>query len=837
MPPAPNANPAPQPEADDLVLESFHQRWRESEVDLLDFWRNHLTSRSFTLLTALVKADLSARFERGQRPSAADYLELFPDLCGDRERVVSLVYEEFCLLEDRHENPDVSEFCARYGPWSDSLRSQLAYHRELSQIIGQSRSRVRYPATGELFKSFELRKVLGEGGASQVYLAADKSLADRLVVLKLSHSPGNEPTIMGQLDHKNIVPIYNVVDDPASKLQGICMPYYPGATLATVLKALATANQPRRAAAILDLVGVERHGELEDDDPWKDFPAAGSFSEGVAWLGVRLANALSYLHSREVLHRDIKPQNILVTPRFGLRLFDFNLAHSPNSAISAEAASKGGTLPYMAPEQLRAFLDPKDWDQVGSAAEIYACGLLLREMVTGRPPHCPDKNLPLPRAINELLDHRRAPIIPCRNVQGDVPPSLDAIISTCLAYDPERRYASAEALSHDLRCFLKRLPPSVARGSSPAEAAEATVNWAFRRRKAIAGLIALGVLLLGGLLLLRALRGGIRQLPEFKRGQELLHSSAPDDWKRAAELFRQLSDANPQTTWPLVYGKVAATQLRDSAMVKYLLEEAMKRGDAISVFDEYLESSPDDADVTLALARMFKTNRNLARQEHYLNRANLAVPNHPGVLADLADLYRQRNDFAAAIDLYERAIKAPAAELQADYIPQFRQNLISALIEEVDVRLDRASPSSPPPVGPRGDELGVVDLLVKLRSQVHAFATDWADDIKAHPLGGHGRTLTVCQASLALAAGFHAERGRQGAGLTELTQAGRLLREAEKAAREAQIPGDNGLSGEDHDFAQKVYNLRIKLNQRLKDCKIDPESLRSFGDLPANPPG
>ena len=107
-----------------------------------------------------------------------------------------------------------------------------------------------------------------------------------------------------------------------------------------------------------------------------------------------LAEALAYSHVKGILHRDVKPANVLLTLSNGPQLLDFNLAHDPHSADQARAALRGGTLPYMAPEQLEAYIDPERWDTVGAAAELYSLGLVLHEMLTGEPPEVPNQKLP-----------------------------------------------------------------------------------------------------------------------------------------------------------------------------------------------------------------------------------------------------------------------------------------------------------------------------------------------------------------------------------------------------------------------------------------------------------
>ena len=180
-----------------------------------------------------------------------------------------------------------------------------------------------------------------------------------------------------------------------------------------------------------------------EGDGWKGFPTLGTYSQGAAWIVMVLARALHYAHGRQIHHRDVKPANILLTINHGPQLLDFNLAESPHSADHAQAALRGGTLPYMAPEQIRAFLNPELWCSVGAGADIYSLGLVLRELLTGQMPDLPRKGLPAARAMNDLLARRPDLDTAVRRFNPSIPPSLEAIVAKCLALDPGDRYSDA----------------------------------------------------------------------------------------------------------------------------------------------------------------------------------------------------------------------------------------------------------------------------------------------------------------------------------------------------------------------------------------------------------
>ncbi len=171
-----------------------------------------------------------------------------------------------------------------------------------------------------------------------------------------------------------------------------------------------------------------------------------------------MAEALDYAHRMRTFHRDVKPGNVLLTLDHGPQLLDFNLAESPHSASQADAAMQGGTLPYMAPEQIEAFLNPQLWGQVGARADIYSLGLVLRELLTGQQPDLPTETISPQRAMLLLLDRRPRLDVAVSRLNPSIPHALEAILGKCLAFSADDRYLDARALVEDLRRFLDRRP-------------------------------------------------------------------------------------------------------------------------------------------------------------------------------------------------------------------------------------------------------------------------------------------------------------------------------------------------------------------------------------------
>ena len=291
--------------------------------------RTSAYSESAEDLVDRVKEELRARYARDQRPQAREYLDRFPRLCGDPELAVSVIYEEFCLLEEAGERPDPEEFCQRYPQWGDSLGLQLRVDCELTQVAKCAPPARPMPEPGDTFQGFRIDSILGRGGTSVVYLACEEAMGGRAVALKVSPDRGPEPGIVGCIDHPRVMPAYSVCRDSALGLRGLCMPYRFGMPL----DALARRSWPLRyshgASALWAILAQQSPGAALSPSPdwpgWLGFPSDGSYEDGIAWIVQEVAQAVSHIHSCGVVHCDVKPSNVYIANRDGPLLFDFGL--------------------------------------------------------------------------------------------------------------------------------------------------------------------------------------------------------------------------------------------------------------------------------------------------------------------------------------------------------------------------------------------------------------------------------------------------------------------------------------------------------------------------------
>ncbi len=350
-----------------------------------------------------------------QKDSAADqpcpvdhYLERWPADPNTDPDAASLLVSEIFQRRDRGERPSLDEYAERFPEHLPALGNLIRREDLIRSLGGRRRGHnrlPRLPEVGEEIFGFRLRQPLGRGAFARVYLAEQPDLASRPVVLKISATEGCEHETLARLQHTNIVPIFSVHEDKKAGLRAVCMPYFGGATLSSIMENLwAKTGPPTRGCQLveaLEAVGSAAPKDTSEDSgggerlepPTPDPPAESQttltilrslgYYRAVAWIAAQLAEGLHHAHQRGILHRDVKPSNILISSEGQPLLLDFNVAHEVESDLSH--AVLGGTVAYAAPEHLVALRDcTLDLiRRVDRRSDIYSLGLVLAEMVTG----------------------------------------------------------------------------------------------------------------------------------------------------------------------------------------------------------------------------------------------------------------------------------------------------------------------------------------------------------------------------------------------------------------------------------------------------------------------
>ncbi len=365
---------------------------------------------------------------------------------------VELVADEFASSVRKGESPSIEEYVKRLPHREEEVRAVLQSILMMERVSGHERERLSQLRKTSRFSQkqpeslgdFRILKEIGRGGMGIIYEAEQVSLK-RKVALKvlgpgIADSPKQldrfrrESEAIARLHHTNIVPVFGIGEE--NGIHFFAMHLIEG-------------------------------GPLNHVDP---LPVGL-----IAKIGVQAASALQYAHEHGVLHRDVKPSNLLLDKEQNIWVTDFGLAKLSEMGDLTQAGDIVGTLRYMAPEQLEGRSDAR--------TDVYGLGLTLYELLAHQPAFSDSQTL------SQRLKHPDVQSV--RKWNADVPRDLETIVMKATARDPSARYASAGDLAYDLQQFLEDRPITARRVSM----VEKGMRWC-RRNPAIAASTSLAAFLL-----------------------------------------------------------------------------------------------------------------------------------------------------------------------------------------------------------------------------------------------------------------------------------------------------------------------------------------------------
>jgi serine/threonine protein kinase len=410
-------------------------------------------------LVELIKIDLEYRWLVHSFPKQVEqYLAEFPEL-SEGGVPLDLLYEEYQLRKQAGQQVSREEFVERFPEQAQPLARLLGTLRGGSTAVfrPQRADLVKDLRPGDRFDDFELLSVLGRGAFASVFLARQSTM-QRLVALKVSAIRGAEHQTLAQFDHDHIVRIFDQRTLPEHRAQLLYMQYVPGPTLQAVIgQSRGVPPQRRSGKLLLQIVDQQLRERGEDrsvEGGGRAKLATLSWSEVVCWIGSRLASALQHAHRHGVLHRDVKPANVLLNADGAPKLADFNVSFCSKIEGASPAAYFGGSLAYMSPEQLEACNPhhPRDADTLDARSDVFALGVVLWELLLGqRPFDDPATVGNWPDTIESMVQLRRRGADRHLLVQsGQCPSGVERVLCRCLASRPEDRWSTAGDVARHL---------------------------------------------------------------------------------------------------------------------------------------------------------------------------------------------------------------------------------------------------------------------------------------------------------------------------------------------------------------------------------------------------
>ncbi|HJZ68426.1 MAG TPA: tetratricopeptide repeat protein [Blastocatellia bacterium] len=502
---------------------------------------------------------------------------------------------------------------------------------------------------------------LGVGGMGEVFLAEDMKL-ERKVAIKMlpakSLTDGHakkrlfrEAKAAATLDHPNICAIHEVSEEGDSLF--IVMQYVDGATLSKKIK-----DNPLSPAEVVD-------------------------------IGIQVAGALVEAHSHGIIHRDVKPQNVIITPRGQVKVLDFGLAKQVRGAetLDVEARTESrlteegqvvGTAGYMSPEQLRG-------ENIDARSDLFSLGVTLYECATGKPAFSGNSVIEISSQVLQVEPQR-----PSR-VNQDVPRGLEEIILKAMAKDIQTRYQSADALLEDLRKLRAALTDgsgfrtrAMTGGLNSLPMTVALTGALQKTRVKFAGLVVL-ISILGIWGALQFLRPSPHQPSKqasswYERGTDEIRAGT---YYQASKNLEQSVENDP--SYALAHARLAEAYVEidntDKAMSELLraLSLAPDRSALSTVDAMYLDgiaatvrrdfaaaidyygkiadrsSSAEKSNAYVDLGRAYEKSENIDKAiEYYSQAAKLNSQSAPAFLR-LGILYGRRQDLKDATDAFDKA--------------------------------------------------------------------------------------------------------------------------------------------------------------------------------------
>lgn len=309
------------------------------------------------------------------------------------------------------------------------VEERLVTERQLARL----RSMVEQERSGSTIPGYKVLEKLGAGAMATVFKAKQLSL-DRMVAIKIlprkfSSNPQfierfyAEGRAAAQLNHPNIVQAFDV--GQAGEFHYFVMEYVEGQTVHDLI------------------VANKRFNEQEALD-----------------IAISVAEALDHAHQKGLIHRDVKPKNIMFTPQGVVKVADLGLARAigDKEAAEAEAGKAYGTPYYISPEQIRGEVN------IGPQADIYSLGSTVYHMITGSVPF----NGKNPGEV--MQKHLKAPLIPPDHANPKLSAGISEVVERMMAKSRKDRYKNCQELLIDLRAVRRREPPPIAHKEAPASA-------------------------------------------------------------------------------------------------------------------------------------------------------------------------------------------------------------------------------------------------------------------------------------------------------------------------------------------------------------------------------
>lgn len=490
---------------------------------------------------------------------------------------------------------------------TQSADETLAATQATAPTLASTRGASAGPAPGLKVPGYTIIRELGKGGMGVVYEALQTKLNRRVALKLLPYSPGaaanvaitrfrREATAAAKLHHTHIVPVYDF--GQAGHAYYYAMELIEGCSLAEVILQFSDQNAQRATQARLAQLISKVTTTVQSSDAAPSHEHTGTwdaasmtstvstpaahrhayYRQVATWIA-DAADALHYAHNQGIIHRDVKPANLMLAVDGRIMILDFGLAKSTTDLSMTATGALLGTLRYMSPEQAKA-----KHKKVDHRSDIYSLGATLYELLTFQPAV---PGFEQHEALSNIINEEP---IPPRKVRRDVPRELEIICLKTLEKEPNARYATARDFAEDLRRYTFDMPIA----ARPPGSLERSIKYARRHKVltiSVCATLLLSIAVTSAVAFQRrAARHRIVALREEvdRLDQEGVYLVDHEHWEEAAEKFAAALHIDPDNDSVLYnFARLRKDQFNDQGLPE-LVDQAN------SLIDRAISARPDD---------------------------------------------------------------------------------------------------------------------------------------------------------------------------------------------------------------------------------------------------
>jgi eukaryotic-like serine/threonine-protein kinase len=610
------------------------------------------------------------------------------------ENIIEQAVQRFVDAQLQGQQPNIDEFVKQYPEFESQIGQRIQSLQKIDGLFAClmeadtsdfGEGIPEHSLIGKRLGDFEVLSLIGTGGMGAVFLARQVSL-DREVALKVVSSVGGtqaknldrfkrESKVLAKISHPNIVPIYEVGQH--GPYFYFAMEYVKGVSLDKIISSIRNAKPDDKASKVMHKC-LEAQASIYDDNYSEDESSKGAeidtdYIVGISKVIISIASALDYAHKKGILHRDVKPSNILIDTEGTAKLVDFGLAKAETQQTITITGEFFGTPSYVSPEQIR---KP---ETVDCRSDVFSLAATYYECLTLHPPFEGD-------TVNETLTQvisREA--IPPKKYCPRLSTDFNIVLLHALEKLPEDRYQTAADFAADIENLLEFKPITAKRPSITQR-----VYKAVRRNplKVVALSASILVIVLGYFLLSVHVQEKKRAaiIEQYRQGRDRLEG---EQYSEALQYFIKVARATPKDAEVQYYiGECyRETNQYEKAIEAY--NEAIKNrpnfgnaywglGDCYKNTERYQESlnsfkraieiDPCDAYTYSDLGVLYATlKRYQDAIESCTQACKLSEYKNHSYLSNLATVYAESDNFDKAIEYQQKAIELADEDSKAEY--------------------------------------------------------------------------------------------------------------------------------------------------------------------------